>query len=223
MAVDRRGKSSDPLLRLDIKGANILAAQDVTWRSFAAKNKSQDFELAFDNPGGGEPLEFRLYWNAIPNAPALTISDVTVDGALNWTAANLAHEVGRHAGTSAWEADPLYDHASGFVSTGAEAFGLRSADYLAAFELAVDNFNWDKSVVATISVVDVGSKKTIVSRDLPRDEFPSILYRTFTLGFKAASGKRYEFQTFWHYAPHAPRLIERSVVIFPQKPDEKSA
>lgn len=216
MAADRASKAAKNLVRLDVKesnGAAILASRDIAWNSFANANESRDFQLAFTNDASGNPLEFRVYWNAIPNAPALTITDVTIDGGLNWTAANLAHDIGRLDGLTAWAAGPARDRASGFLATGPGTRELHKGECSATFELKVDNFNWDTSVVATISVAETGSGKTVASQDLKRNQFPNALYQTFTLKFKVTAGKRYDFRTFWHYAPHAPRLTERSVVV----------
>jgi predicted alpha-1,6-mannanase (GH76 family) len=216
MAASRPGKSARPLVRLDIRDsrdARILAARDVPWSSFADATQSRDFLLPFTNNAAGDPLELRVYWNAAANAPVVTISDVTVDGGLNWTAANLAHEIGRLDGRNTWTADPMRDRASGFLATGPRTRELPAGKCSAAFELKVDNFNWDTSVVATISVVETGAGKTVASRDLRRNEFATTLYQTFLLDFKAVSGKRYDFRTYWHYAPHAPCLTQRSLTV----------
>ena len=218
LAVDRIGAATNALVRLDIKdGTGVLTSKDIAWNSFARESESQDFQLVFTNSAKTDPLAFRVYWNGVSDTPALTLTDVTVDGTLNWTAANLSHEIGRLDGRNTWEADPVRDHASGLLVTGPGTSGLPAGKCSATFELKVDNFNWDKSIVATISVVDADSGKIIVTRDLKRNEFPNTLYQTFTLNFTADTGKRYDFRTFWHFAPDAPRLTQRSVVVNPKK------
>jgi predicted alpha-1,6-mannanase (GH76 family) len=214
MAVDRVGPATNALARLEIHdGTTVITAREVALNSFKRVNESRDFELAFTNHTAGDQLEFRAHWHAAPGAPALTLTDVTIDGGLNWTAANLAHEIGRLDGSHAWCADPVRDRASGFLVTGPGTRELAAGNCSAAFELKVDNFNLDDSVVATIFVVETGGGKIIASRDLKRSQFPNTLYQTFTLEFNALAGGQYDFRTFWQFAPHAPRLTQRSVVV----------
>ncbi len=97
------------------------------------------------------------------------VSTPAVGGRLNWAAANLTHDIGRRSGSSAWSADPVHDRASGFLVTGPHTRDLRSGLCSATFELKVDNFNLDNSVVATISVVESDSGKTVASEDLTRN------------------------------------------------------
>jgi len=154
----------------------------------------------------------------VPGAPALTLSDVTIDGAHNWAAANLPHDLGRLDGLNAWEADPIRDRTSGYLTKGPGTDELENGEYCANFELKVDNFNRDKSELAMLSVVESGAGKVIASRIVKRDQFPDTLYQTFTLDFKTMGGKRYDFRTWWHYSPEAPRLTQRSVVVQLKKP-----
>lgn len=216
LAVDATSRASNKLVRLEVREAGdgaVLATKDIEWREFTTANQSQDFAVDFMNPRMGDPLEFRVFWNDISNAPTLTLTDVTVDGACNWTATNLNHDVGQLDGANAWCADPLRNRASGYLAKDANACGFSAGHHEAAFELKVDNFNWDKSQVATLSVVDVDAARVVASRDVARNEFSTTLYQSIVLNFGATTGRRYDFRTFWHYAPNAPRLTQRSLVV----------
>jgi predicted alpha-1,6-mannanase (GH76 family) len=216
IAVDATGPSATNLVFLDVRengrGA-VLARREVAWKEFIAAGEPQDFSLTFTNPTAGGPLEFRVFWNNAANAPALTLSDVTVGGSHNWTAANLAHDVGQLDGMNAWCADPLRNRTSGFLARGANTRQLSNGAQAVTFELKVDNFNRDQSKVATVSVVDVATGKILAARDLARNAFATALYHNIVLNFTAAAGGEYDFRTFWHHAPDAPRLTQRSVMV----------
>jgi hypothetical protein len=215
MSVDAISPSATNLVCVDVRenaGGAVLAKRDVAWNWFAAAGESQDIALAFTNHRSG-PLEFRVFWNHAPGAPALTLSDVTVGGSHSWTAANLGHDLGQLDGLNAWCADPVRNRSSGFLTKGAIVRGLSKGAHAAVFELKVDNFNRDKSKVATVSVVDADTGETVAARDLARNAFSTTLYHNAVLNFKAGAGRRYEFRTFWHSAPHAPRLTQRSVIV----------
>jgi predicted alpha-1,6-mannanase (GH76 family) len=216
MAVGTPSKSATNLVRLDVRESNggaILAARDIAWCDFVKANQPQNFELAFTTTSAGNPLEFRAYWNNVPGAPALTITDVTLGGAQAWTAANLDHDLGQLDGMNAWCADAIRNRVSGYLVKGPGTGELPAGKHCAVFELKVDNFVWDDAKIATLSVAEAESGHVIVSRDVTRKEFPNTLYRTFALNFAAAAGKRYDFRTYWHAAPQAPRLTQRSVTI----------
>lgn len=217
LSVDSTGASSVNLVFLDVReNATTRATMNVPWNSFVTAGKAQDFQLAFTNSIAGGPVEFRIFWFAATGAPTLTVTDISVDGgALNWTAANLAHDVGRLDGCNNWAADPVRDTASGYLTKGPGTAELGSGNYSATFELKVDNFNWDSSSVATISIVDVDANTVIATRNISRAEFADTLYHPFTLNFAANAGSHYDFRTMWYYAANAPRLTQRSLVVTP--------
>ncbi|HEV2330052.1 MAG TPA: glycoside hydrolase family 76 protein [Verrucomicrobiae bacterium] len=213
MAVNAMSASTSNLVSIAVtqNGATI-ASENIAWNMFSSANAFQDFPLAFNNTANAL-LEFRVNWNQSPGAPTLTLSDLTIDGAHNWLAANLAHNIGRLDGLNAWEADPLRDTASGYLITGAGTAELGAGYYNAQFELRVDNFGWTNDAVATLSVADADTGAMVASRTVSRAEFSNTLYRSFNLYFQAVAGAHYNFSVYWNYAPYAPRLTARSVVV----------
>lgn len=219
LAIDELKNATNALVRLDVKTAATgatIARREISWNSFTATGQPQDFRLTLTNRTANTPLEIQVYWNNADHGPALTLSDVTIDGSHNWTAANLAHEIGRLDGLNGWEADSLRDRASGYLVKGPGANEFAAGKYSAHFELKVDDFSRDNSKVALLSVVETNTGKTIAARSVTRNQFRSGLYQTFTLAFEAGAGKSYDFRTYWHYAPDALRLTERSVVVEPR-------
>jgi predicted alpha-1,6-mannanase (GH76 family) len=216
MVVDATNRVPTKLVQLDVRESNkgtVLASRGIMWSEFGAPAESQTFGLAFTNTIEDEPLEFRVHWDNPSNAPALTVVDSALDVAHGWTAANLSHEIGQLDGLNAWCADPARNHTSGFLSHGINTREIPAGSHTAVFELKVDNFNWDEAKVATVSIVDSESKEVLTTRDVARNEFHTTLYQSVELKFQAKPGRRYDFRTFWHHAPHAPRLTQRSIIV----------
>jgi predicted alpha-1,6-mannanase (GH76 family) len=206
--------SSSALVHLDIRennGGAILAQMDVPWAAFTQAGKAQDFALAFANNTAGDPLEFRVYWNAVPGSPKITLTDTTIDGGYNWTASNLTHAIGRLDGVNNWEADSVKDTASGYMVSGPGTSELGNANCQAVFELKVDNFNWDSSQVATISVVDVDTGTTAASQSITRNQFANNLFTNFTLNFTAQLGHHYDYRVYYYVFNNSPRLTARGI------------
>ena len=178
---------------------------------FNNRDASNHFGLHWSGPV--DTVDAARHSSAMMAVSALTepVTDVARGALLSWTTADLPHDLGRPDGLNAWTADPIASKASGYLAKGARAETLPPGEYAAAFELKVDNFSRDDAKVATLSAVETDTGRVVASHEVMRKEFSTILYQTFPLRFKAAANHRYEFRTYWHYAPHAARLTQRSI------------
>ena len=216
LSLNALNSSAAKLVTLDVRensAGTILASRDVAATEFTEVNRAQDFAVTFTNASPGDPLEFRVWWHNSPHAPALTLTDVTVDGFQNWTAANLSHDVGRLDAYGNWSVNPWQDHLSGCLVRGPGADHLPPGINEAQFELKLDPLSPDKSTVATISVVDLNTRQPVALRALSQRDFPTVLWQTFPLRFNVVAGHRYDFRTFWRHSLTAPWLTQRCVVV----------
>jgi hypothetical protein len=216
LAVDFPLDATDALATLDVYDATqnaTLARRDVAWRDFARANVTQDFALPYTTTAADHAIELRVLWNAVPDAPQVTVTDVNVDAEQGFTAANLDHACGRLdplVGT--WSADRWRDASPCYLTQGPGVI-LGDGAFTAYFELRVDNFNLDDQPVATISVLDRATGVTMASTDVTRTQFPNALFRLFSLSFTAIADHAYDFQLFWRAGDTAPRLTERGVYV----------
>ncbi len=202
-----------PLLTVEVFDTTTqqsLASLGVAAPSFVESNVFQDFALAFTQTAN--PAQYRVRWNAAPGSPAVTLGDVSVDGADSFSAANFAHECGRFDAHSAWSADRFADARPCVLARGG-AVRLDDGDYTARVELRVDDFALDTATLATVSVIDREENKLIASADVKRSDFSTTAFRTFSIPFHAYRGDHYDVQTKWLAAANAPRLVERGAYI----------
>lgn len=194
----------------DTAKQQVLASLEVPGASFTEANGFQDFTLAFTQ--ASNPVQYRVRWNAVPGSPALVLGDVSLDGSVSLTAANLEHDCGRFDAHSAWFAERFADPAPCVLGRGG-AVRLEDGEYVARVELRVEHFGNDASALAKVSVIDREENKIIASLDVKRNDFTSTAYRTFAVPFHAYAGDHYDVQTQWLAAPTAPRLVQRAAYI----------
>jgi len=215
LAASRTSTSSEALVQLEVRDettSSTLALVRVAWSEFRVARSAQDFSVPFTLASPGHALSFRVLWQALAGAPALTIDSLSVDQPNAFAAANLTHECGRADAFQNWEADRQRDSASCALAA-ASGLALPAGHAIAHFELKVDNFGLDDANVATIAVLDHATGAVVLSKDLTRKSFPNVLFQDFSLEFSANSGQSFDFITTWQNSELAPRLTQRSIYV----------
>ncbi len=215
LAASRTSAAADALAQLEIRdetAGNAIAMVTAAWSDFHVARGVQDFAVPFTLATAGHALSFRVLWQALASAPALTIYSVGVDQPNAFAAASLSHACGRLDALENWEADRQRDTASCTLSSG-PGIALSAGHALAHFELKVDNFAWDDAKVATIAVVDHASSASLATKDLTRKDFQTVMFQDFSLEFTAQTGQRVDLVTIYQTSDDAPRLTERAIYV----------
>ena len=215
LTASRISTSTSALAELEVRDettGSTLASATTPWSDFHVARAVQDFAVPYQLPSAGHALSFRVIWQAVPSAPALTVSDVSVDQAFAFSAANLDHQCGRLDAFQNWAADRQRDAAACELASG-PAVALPAGPATAHFELKVDNFNLDDERVATLAVVDHASGSAVLERALTRQDFPNALFQDFSLAFTAQANESFDFVATWQRSALAPRLILRGVYV----------
>ncbi|HWY77621.1 MAG TPA: glycoside hydrolase family 76 protein [Verrucomicrobiae bacterium] len=152
-------------------------------------------------------------------AASQPMTEISLSASNTIVAAGMTHDIGQADRFGNWQADRARNKTSGFLSKAVVGRASKPAHgrsvsrpSVAQFELKVDNFSHDNSLVATVSVADADTGTVIASREITRNQFKSTLFQPFALRFRASRNHRYEFRVLWNYSPDAPRLTQRSLV-----------
>lgn len=109
---------------------------------------------------------------------------------------DLAHQAGRREndGWSVNVSDPPGRYLSYGPYTSAVTGGRRTATY----RLMLDNVTADNNAIVRLDVFDAATGKVLASRNVRRREFNAAFrYQAFDLPFRASTGQRLEFRTYW--------------------------
>jgi predicted alpha-1,6-mannanase (GH76 family) len=215
VSVDSTSPRSDTLATFDVydqaSGAT-LASKPIAWSDFAEANVSREVTAAYTQPPSNEPVEYRVNWAAATGAPRLVVTDVSLDGEQSFSGANLFHECGRLDGTWHWSADRFAD-AKPCLATNGPGFTLPAGDYVATFELRVQQAAADGSRIATLAVVDHDLGAVAGTFALNGSQFTTTMFRTFAIPFHAVAGHHWDLRTEWAASATAPRLSVRGVYV----------
>jgi Glycosyl hydrolase family 76 len=215
LTASRVSSAANALADLEVRdetAGSALATLPVLWSDFHAARVVQDFAVPYSLATAGHTLSFRVLWQAAPAAPALTVSDVAVDQAFAFSAANLTHDCGRLDAFQNWAADRARDVAACTLASG-PGVALPPGHATAHFELKVDNFELDDERVSTLAVIDRTTGVTAASRDLTRKNFQTALFQDFALEFTALPDSDYDLAVTWQKSAAAPKLTLRGVYV----------
>lgn len=211
-----------PLARVDVYGpssGNVLAQSPaILWSDFAWPGVGHDVALTFV-ASPDTPVEFRVFWGAPEDGPALQIHDVLVD-AMGGVAAALGHRVGRLDGKGRWEADSARDHDAGSLVFGPILDLLPGAATTAWFELKAEPPLNASGTLATLSVADLTSGADAGSVRIARSAFKDARYHTFPVPFTALPGHLYSPTAAWVASASPQRLTARAVYLRPTAKDK---
>jgi predicted alpha-1,6-mannanase (GH76 family) len=214
-SVDAASPRTDALATFqayDHQTGTVLGATSVAWSDFVAPNVSQEVLVPYTQLGLGDPVEYRVLWAAATGAPRLVVTDVSVDGELSFTGANSMHACGRLDGAWQWSVD-RFDDTQPCLAIDGPGVALPQGDYVATFELKVDELALDDAPIATLSVVDHDLGTTAGSLSVSRTRFATTKFQPFAVPFHAVAGHRWDFRALWAASPTAPRLHVRAVYV----------
>ncbi len=214
-SVGATSSRTDPLATFDVydtQSSAVLATKSMAWSDFVEANVTQDVAVPYTQPTAGDPVEYRVTWLAASGAPRLVLTDVGLEGEQSFTGSNLAHECGQLDGAWQWSLNRFAEPAP-CLATNGPGLTLPAGDYVATFELRVDEFALDDAAIATLSVVDHDSGSILGTLALTRSQFTTTQFQTFAVPFHAVGGRHLDIQTLWSAAATAPRTGIRGVYV----------
>jgi hypothetical protein len=186
--------------------------QPIAWSDFVEADVSQEVTVPYTESTAGDPVEYQVTWAAASGGPRMVVTDVSVDGQLSFSGANLMHGCGRLDGAWQWSVDP-FDDTQPCLATNGPGFTLPEGDYVANFELRVGEFALDNVPIATLSVVDHDLGTAVGTLAVSRSQFATTRFQTFGVPFHALAGHHWDLQTQWAASPTAPFLRIRGVYV----------
>jgi predicted alpha-1,6-mannanase (GH76 family) len=216
-SVDATSSRADTLATfqvVDHASGTVLGSRVMTWSDFAEAGIAQDIPVPYTQSTAGDPVEYQVTWVAAAGGPRLVLTDVSIDGQLSFSGANLIHACGRLDGAWQWSLDPFVDNQP-CLATNGPGFTLPAGDYVANFELRVGEFALDDAPIATLQVVDHELATAVGTVAVQRTQFATARFQTFAVPFHAVAGHHWDLQTQWAASSTAPRMSIRGVYVQP--------